>query len=199
MPPLTQTATSEAPLSVTSTGSFLQTRTGRASLGIAATLLVALCAQISVPLPFTPVPFTLQTFAVLLVGFLLGPVAGFCSLLGYLAEGAAGLPVFSLHGVGGIAQLMGPTGGYLLAYPFVAAIAGYLSRALRRSVVAYAVAGTAATVFVFLCGAAWLMAGWHLGAHAVWIAAIAPFLPGEVIKICAAAGIARALDRHPNK
>jgi biotin transport system substrate-specific component len=193
MQPLTRTATLDL-----SAISFLQTRAGRVTLAIAATGLVALCAHVAVPLPFTPVPLTLQTFAVLLIGFLLGPVAGFFSLLGYLAEGAIGMPVFSLHGAGGIAQLMGPTGGYLLAYPLVAAIAGYLARTLRRTWIAYAVAGTTATLLLFVCGAAWMIALLHTGIHATWIAAVAPFLPGEVIKICAAAGIARAIDRHPN-
>jgi len=177
--------------------SFLKTRAGRVVLAFAATGLVAACAHIAVPLPFTPVPLTMQSFAVLLVGFMLGPVAGFFSLLAYLAEGAIGLPVFSLHGLGGIAQLMGPTGGYLLAYPLVAAVAGFLARALRRTYVAYAVAGTAATLLLLAAGAGWLMVLFHFSSHAAWIAGIAPFLPGEIVKICAAAGISKAIYRHP--
>src|SRR3984957_1539473 len=75
------------------------------ALVVAATGLVAICAHISLPLFFTAVPLTLQTFAVILVGMLLGPVAGFSSLVLYLAEGAMGLPVFTPHSVGGVAHL----------------------------------------------------------------------------------------------
>src|SRR5574337_348268 len=74
----------------------------RVGLVISASLLVALAARVSLPLPFTPVPLTLQNFAVLLVGLLLGRRAGFAALVLYLAEGAAGLPVFSPMGPGGI-------------------------------------------------------------------------------------------------
>src|SRR5215467_2868433 len=98
----------------------------QAALVIGASLFVALCARISVPLPFTPVPLTLQNFGVLLVGLLLGSRRGFAALVLYLVEGASGLPVFSPTGPGGIAQLIGPTGGFLLAYPFVAALTGYI-------------------------------------------------------------------------
>src|SRR4029078_12080848 len=90
-----------------------------------ASLLVAACARIYIPLPGTPVPLTVQNFAVLLVGLALGPWRGFAALALYLIEGASGLPVFSPTGPGGIAQLIGPTGGYLMAYPFVAALTGY--------------------------------------------------------------------------
>lgn len=88
---------------------------------IGASLFVAICARVTVPLPFTPVPLTLQNFGVLLVGLMLGSRRGFAALLLYLAEGAAGLPVFSIGGLGGVAQLLGPTGGYLFAYPLAAA------------------------------------------------------------------------------
>src|SRR5271165_539128 len=89
---------------------------------IAASLFVALCARVTVPLPFTPVPLTLQNFGVLAVGLLLGSRRGFAALALYLLEGAVGLPVFSPSitlGVG-IARMLGPTGGFLLAYPLVA-------------------------------------------------------------------------------
>jgi len=185
----------------TAAGVYFKTLEGRAVLALAGTGLMALCAHVSVPLLFTPVPLTLQTFAVLLIGFLLGPVMGFFSLLAYLMEGASGLPVFSPHGgPGGIAELMGPTGGYLLAYPFMAAVAGFVSRALPlRHVpfIAYTTAGVVASALLFAAGAGWLMALTHIGPGTAWTAAIAPFLPGEVIKICAAAGISRAVYRHP--
>ena len=91
---------------------------------VAASLFVALCARVSVPLPFTPVPLTLQNFGVLTVGLLLGSRRGFAALALYLAEGAFGLPVFSMGA--GVAYLLGPTGGFLMAYPVVAFVAGWI-------------------------------------------------------------------------
>jgi biotin transport system substrate-specific component len=112
---------------------FGSTIPGKLTLGVAATVVIALAAHVAFPLPFTPVPFTLQPLAVLGVGLAFGPVGGFLTLLAYLAEGACGLPVFSPAGPGGIGQLFfGPTSGYLLSYPLVAAIAGGLTRLLGR-------------------------------------------------------------------
>jgi biotin transport system substrate-specific component len=179
---------------------FGSTIPGQLTLGLAATAVIALAAHVAFPLPFTPVPFTLQPLAVLAVGLAFGPVGGFLTLLAYLAEGACGLPVFSPAGPGGLAQLFsGPTSGYLLSYPLVAAIAGGLTRVLERRVpfFASAVMGCAsATVLLFAAGAAWFMVFTHLPLRAVWISAIAPFLPGETIKILAAAGIYSTLRRH---
>jgi len=98
----------------------------QAALVIGASLFVAVCAHIYLPLPGTPVPLTVQNLAVLLVGLSLGSRRGFLAMALYLAEGASGLPVFSPTGPGGIAQLIGPTAGYLIAYPFVAALAGFI-------------------------------------------------------------------------
>ncbi len=99
----------------------------RRSLAIlAGVLLVALGAQAAVPLPGTPVPVTLQVPAVLIVGALLGPRLGAASMVLYLAVGAAGAPVFAPAGVPGLARLLGPTGGYLLATPLAAALVGRL-------------------------------------------------------------------------
>src|ERR1700690_3282169 len=99
---------------------------GQTAIVIGASLFVALCARVTLPLPFTPVPLSLQDFGVLLVGLSLGSRRGFAALVLYLAEGASGMPVFSPGGLGGIAQLLGPTGGFLMVYPFVAAIAGWI-------------------------------------------------------------------------
>src|SRR2546430_16542603 len=89
-----------------------------------ASLFVALCARLTLPLPFTPVPLTLQNFGVLLVGLTLGSRRGFAALALYLVEGAVGMPVFNPAGLGGVAQLLGPPGGYLLGIPLVEALAG---------------------------------------------------------------------------
>src|SRR5215470_7520984 len=119
---------------------------------IGASLFVALCARVTVPLRFTPVPLTLQNAGVLLVGLVLGSRRGFAALALYLAEGAAGLPVFNPHGLGGIAQILGPTGGYLMAYPLVAGLAGFAFERGRRTFARAAFSGLLAEVLLFFCG-----------------------------------------------
>ena len=180
------------------TESFTRTLPGKATLVVAASVLVAVSAHISFPLPFTPVPLTLQTFAVLLVGLALGPAMGFSALALYLLEGAAGLPVFSPQAAGGVAQLAGPTGGYLFAFPLAAAAAGWLVRALDgigSRFARAAIAGAGATVVTFALGAGWMAAFGHLSTVAVWTLAVVPFLPGEAVKIAAASGIYSAFQR----
>jgi biotin transport system substrate-specific component len=171
---------------------------GRIAIGLAATAVVAAAAHVSVPLPFTPVPLTLQPLAVLGVGLALGPVAGFFTMLAYLAEGALGLPVFSPTGPGGLLQLFGPTGGFLMVYPLVAAIVGGLSRQLSSRIPNFLAAFAAcivATVLLFACGAGWLMHLANLSWRATWIEAIAPYLPCEAVKIVIAAGVYSSLNR----
>jgi biotin transport system substrate-specific component len=171
---------------------------GRIVLAFAATWLVAACAHVSLPLPFTPVPLTLQNFAVLLVGMALGPVAGFSAMVLYLAQGAMGLPMFTPNGPAGVARLLGPTAGFLFSYPLVAASAGWVVRAMGNIGSRFTrgiVAGVVATLILFACGAGWMAALLHLSAPATWHMAIAPFLPGEVVKVTAAAGIFSAMQR----
>jgi biotin transport system substrate-specific component len=177
---------------------FAATVPGRLLIGLAATAVVAAAAHVAIPLPFTPVPLTLQPLAVLGVGLALGPVAGFFAMLAYLAEGAAGLPVFQPLGPGGLLQLFGATGGFLMAYPLVAAMAGGLVRPLAGRMPRFAAAAmacTAAIVALFAAGAGWLMAAGHLSLHQVWLAAVLPFLPGEAVKIVIASGVYSTLSR----
>jgi len=177
--------------------SFSRTVPGKVVLTIAASALVAVCAHVSVPLYFTPVPLTLQTLAVILIGLALGPVLGASAMVLYLAEGAIGLPVFSPHGLGGVAQLLGPTAGFLFSYPLAAASAGAVVRTLpasRSKFPAALLGGVAASFFIFAMGAGWIAHFKHVGAGAVWYLAVAPFLPGEVVKVSAAAGIFSALQ-----
>jgi len=174
-------------------------RGGRIALAFSATALMAICAHVSLPLFFTPVPLTLQTFGVLLIGFLLGPSLGFSAMMLYLAEGAVGLPVFSPGGPGGMAQLIGVTGGYLLSYPFAAALAGFLVRAFgkQRSRFSIAVAaGIASTLLTLLMGGMWISLISHANLQTSATLGIAPFLPGEVIKIIAAAGVFSVMHRY---
>ncbi len=183
-------------LSLPQVDSLRQSLARKVALCIAASLFVAICAHISMPMPFTPVPVTLQTFAVILVGLVLGPVQGFAAMALYLAEGATGLPVFSPQGPGGLLQLLGPTAGYLFAYPIAAATAGALVSTTRRflpSFPAALLAGALALCPIFGLGAAWL--GYVMGlnaAHAIAFA-ITPFLLGEVFKLLAAAAAYTAL------
>ncbi len=156
-----------------------------AALVVGASLFVALCARVTVPLlPLTPVPLTMQNFGVLVVGLLLGSRRGFAALALYLIEGAAGLPVFNPVGAGGIAQLFGITGGFLLTYPFVAFSAGYIFERGRKSFVRATVAGTIAEILLFAGGLAWLYVLMHS------FAAAYVFLPAEIMKIMLAAAIA---------
>jgi biotin transport system substrate-specific component len=153
---------------------------------VLATALVAICAHIAVPLGFTPVPVTMQTFAVLLLGLLFGPGPAFACLALYLMEGAAGLPVFSPHGPGGLAQLLGPTGGYLLSYPFAAALASWLYRFGKRGFLAAAAASGLASLLILAVGASWLGMISHANLSVVFFQSIAPFLPGDAVKVLAA-------------
>ena len=179
-------------------GSFQVSLAGKTLLVVGASAFVAACAHISLPLPFTPVPLILSNFAVLLVGLALGPAAAFSALALYLAEGAIGLPVFAPNSPGGVAHLFGPTGGYLFAYPFAAALAGWLVRRPGPVTTRFRsalVASIAATLPIFLLGAVWLARFSHLSLAATWALAIAPFIPGEILKITAAAGIYSSFQR----
>jgi biotin transport system substrate-specific component len=167
----------------------------RVALVVGGSLLVALCARVAVPLPGTPVPLTVQNFGVLLVGLLLGSRRGFAALALYLAEGAMGLPVFSPTGPGGIAQLFGPTGGFLLAYPLVAWLAGYVMEHGRKSFARAAMGGLLGEIVLFTGGLSWLAVLTHSVAQAFrW--GLYWFLFAEIIKVMVAAGIAARWQRR---
>ena len=160
---------------------------------VLATALVAICAHIAMPLGFTPIPVTMQTFAVLLLGLLFSPGAAFACLTLYLIEGALGLPVFSPHGPGGIAQLLGPTGGYLLSYPFAAALASLLYRLGQRRFVAALASAGLASILILAAGATWLGFLSHAKLSVVFTQSVAPFLAGDAVKVLAAAACASML------
>src|SRR5262249_51617478 len=132
-----------------------------------ASLFVAVCARFSLPIPGTPVPLSMQNFAVLLVGLGLGSRRGFLALLLYLAEGAAGLPVFSPIGAPGVLRFAGPTAGYLIAYPFVAALAGYIFERGKQTFARAASAAIAGELLLFACGISWLYVVTHSLARAI--------------------------------
>ena len=155
---------------------------------LSASLFVALCARVTLPLPFTPVPLTLQNFGVLLVGLTLGSRRGFAALALYLIEGASGMPVFNPAGPGGIAQLMGVTGGFLLAYPFAAGLAGWITERGKASFARAAAAGTLAEVVLFAGGLSWLAVLTHSFAQALRFG-LYWFVFAEVIKVMLAAAV----------
>jgi biotin transport system substrate-specific component len=166
----------------------------QAALVVGASLFVAVCAHIYLPLPGTPVPLTVQNLAVLLVGLSLGSRRGFLALALYLAEGASGLPVFSPTGPGGIAQLIGPTAGYLIAYPFVAALAGFIFERGKQTFARAAVAALAGEVLLFASGISWLYILTHSLARAISLG-LYWFVFAEIMKIMLAAGAIRSWHR----
>jgi biotin transport system substrate-specific component len=166
----------------------------QAAIVIAASLFVALCARVTVPLPFTPVPLTLQNFGVLTVGLLLGSRRGFAALSLYLVEGAFGLPVFSPSILGGgIVQILGPTGGFLMAYPLVAFVAGWIyerrSEQGSRRFGWAALSSVAAEVVLFAGGLSWLAVLTHSVSLALRFG-LYWFVFAEVIKVLMASAVA---------
>ena len=161
---------------------------------VAASLFVAVCARFSLPIPGTPVPLTLQNFAVLVVGLALGSRRGFMALALYLAEGAAGLPVFSPIGAPGILRFVGPTAGYLIAYPFVTAVAGYIFERGKQTFARAFSAAIAGEVLLFASGISWLYVWTHSFARAIAFG-LYWFIFAEVMKVMLAAGIASAWRR----
>ena len=163
---------------------------------VGASLFVALCARITIPLmPLTPVPLTVQNFGVLLVGLLLGSRRGLAAMVLYVVEGMSGLPVFNPTGPGGVAQLFGPTGGFLLAYPFVAFVAGYVFERSPRSFLRAALAGLSAEIVLFMSGLGWLFMFTHSLAKAAYLG-LYWFVAAEIIKVMFAAGVATRWNRR---
>lgn len=173
-----------------------QTLLRRALLVVAGSLFIALAAQIAVPM--WPVPVTLQTLAILLVGFAYGSRLGAVTVLAYLAQGFVGLPVFTPSTLPGLAALIGPTGGFLIGFVGLAWLAGFAAeRGLARGVMGTALAAIAASALLYVPGVLWPMAvasaagvdaGWAgqgLGFYAAHF--VAPFLIGDVIKAVIAA------------
>jgi biotin transport system substrate-specific component len=154
------------------------------SLVVIGSALMALCAHVSLPLLFSPVPLTLQTFGVMLIALTLGANRGAAALALYLLEGAAGLPVFSPAGPGGIAQIIGPTGGFLMSYPLAAYVIGKIFEKGREFKYAQLAALCGAIVFL-TGGMVWLKMVTHVTFAKAFTLAVAPFIAGEVIKIFA--------------
>ena len=174
----------------------------RAAIRAGAVLLVvaltAAAAQVSVPLPFTPVPFTLQPMIVLLGGAALGSRLGMTAQVLYLAAGLAGFPVFAASVLPqGPARLFGPTGGYLMAYPLAAFVSGYLAeRGFDRRYLTSVLAMGAGLTIVFVAGVTWLaLFAQPVGAgfDAALRTGLYPFLAADLVKVCVAAALMPAV------
>lgn len=159
-----------------------------ALLAVVGTLLLTISAKVQVP--FWPVPMTMQTFVVLVIGMAYGPRLGAATLLLYLAEGAVGLPVFANtpeRGIG-LAYMMGPTGGYLIGFVISAALVGRLAeRGWDRSILTTLAAMTLGTAVIFVLGWSWLAT--LIGPEKAFAAGVVPFLPGAALKIALAAAL----------
>ncbi len=167
----------------------LAVRTPRSrALGVAIAVIAhALASQNAIPLPGTPVPLTLQPFVVVLTGLLIGPIDAAAAMVLYLVAGAAGAPVFAPVGAPGIARLLGPTGGYLLAYPVAAAVAGWLG-AGRERFGARLVAAMAGILVLYVGGLSQLtiLTG-NVNTAAVW--GVLPFVAADLLKAIVAAAV----------
>ena len=164
------------------------------------TVLTAIAAQVSIPLPFTPVPFTFQPMVVLLGAAALGPRLGMASQILYLALGFAGLPVFAASPVlpQGAARLLGPTGGYLMAYPFAAFAAGWLAaRGFDRRYVSAVAAMICGLAVVFAGGIGWLTIASKpsIGLSGALATGFVPFIIPDLLKLLVAAGVMPGLWR----
>jgi biotin transport system substrate-specific component len=158
--------------------------------------VMAVAAQIAIPLPFSPVPFTLQVLAVILSGLLLGLRYGSLSQAIYVLVGAVGAPVFAQFS-GGLGVVLGPTGGYLVSYPLAAAVAGLAARAARdaprrRALLAGFLWGCVGLAAIYALGATWLAVVTHLPFAAALAQGVLPFVPFDLIKVALAALVAVA-------
>jgi biotin transport system substrate-specific component len=169
----------------------------RAGAVLFMTALTAAAAQVSFSIPFTAVPFTLQPMVVLMAGFALGPRLGLASQVLYLAAGIAGLPVFAASATlpMGAARLFGPTGGYLMSYPFAAMLTGYLAaRGFDRRYFTSVLAMLAGLVVIYACGTMWL--GMFVGGVQPALASgVYPFVAADMVKLLGASAVMPALWR----
>jgi biotin transport system substrate-specific component len=150
-------------------------------------VLLAIMAQVALPLPFSPVPITGQTLGVLIIGSFFGAKRAAMTTVAYLVVGSMGLPVFSQGGFG-LAKLLGPTGGYLIGFVLAATAMGFLAefksdRDIKSALISFAIGHS----IVFICGLVWL--GFYVGFSKVLQLGFIPFIPGMIIKTILAASI----------
>lgn len=153
--------------------------------------LLALSAQVSIQVPLSPVPFTLQTAALFLLSAILGPKKAFCAVLAYLAEGALGLPVFA-QGMGGAAVLIGPRAGYLAGFALATLVAGGLASE-TKSFVRLSLSFATSLLVIYTLGFSWLSL--FMAPADAFALGVVPFLFGDVMKVLAAAALVKGLRK----
>jgi len=154
---------------------------------ITGSILLALSAKFAFPVPFSPVPITLQTLVVLYLGLTLGKERAFGSVMAYIGQGLMGLPVFA-GGKAGFLALSGPTGGYILGFAFAAYIAGLAAeKGMDRKFVTSLIAMTIGSIVIYAFGAFWLSL--FVGFNKALALGVLPFIPGDILKVFAAASL----------
>ena len=163
---------------------------------LAGTLILALASRISVPM--VPVPITMQTFAITMIGALYGWRLGAVTVLAWLGEAAIGFPVLA-GGAGGVAPFMGPTAGYLVSFPIIAALVGWLAERgwSGNRIVRSFIAHLSANILCLAIGGAWLAA--LIGAEKGWLLGVAPFILGAVLKSALAAAVLKTIQVYSGK
>lgn len=161
---------------------------------LAANVLMALCAQVAIPVPWSPAPITGQTFGVLLIAVLFGSRRSALALLLYLLEGISGLPVFQPFGMPGPARLFGPTAGYLVAFPPAAFLTGWIFERGAQSFRRLAGALISGEALILLSGCAWLAAESGAGFSAALRMGVLPFIPGELLKMALVVAAVRGFE-----
>jgi biotin transport system substrate-specific component len=168
---------------------FSRTRARDAALVVAAALLTALCAQISIPIPGDPVPITGQTFAVLLTGAALGANRGALGQLLYLGLGLIGLPFYA-DGDSGWTVISGATGGYLIAFPIAAYVVGrFAELRMDRNPLKALIPFTLGSLIIFAIGVPWLAVAADISLARAIELGFVPFIPGGIVKALLAAGL----------
>lgn len=143
-------------------------------------MFITLCSKISFLLPFTPVPITLQTFGVIMIGMLMGSKRGASAVGLYLLQGALGLPVFAVAGAG-LPYMLGPTGGYLFAFIISAFVVGLLAeKDWDKNIILSLVSFAVGTIIIYTFGVLWLSR--FIGWDKVFVAGVLPFIPGAILK-----------------
>jgi biotin transport system substrate-specific component len=175
----------------------LENRAVSVAFGVTAfVVMMALGAHVRIPLPFTPVPITLQTFFLSLAGATLGPVFGVASQVVYLFLGAVGVPVFA-GGSGLMYLVQSATTGYLIGFVAAAALVGWLIRSRKDPGIAWILFSMAAgNLVVYTSGILWLSLYLHVSPVNAIAIGVVPFLAGDVAKACAAAGLFRGYRRR---
>ena len=168
-------------------------------LVVAASAVIAVAAQVAIPLPFTPVPLTLQPLAVILVGVTLGATRGAAAAMLYLLEGFSGLPVFAL-GHSGPLVLLGPTAGFLYSYPFAAGLAGFVSERGWGTSILRAITGMLLALgIIYLGGWSWFAAAFSFDARTAFAATVAPFVVADIVKVALGAALLPKAQRIINR